>query len=437
MKALLAVVLMVASATNLSAAESWTAFYNKLIAYPTGAGQVYMDENGDTEEPTWADQAEMKVKQQAENVGWFYAYAKPADGWILGGFSMATLDENGQPEDFNGVFDTTKNPGYIETYSDIVSAGDYDTGTSGDSTAIAYPLDPNNVCYAVFTHVAVRYSPGQESLGTIEIDQPCNNIGDVVTITATPAANDCFFKCWTLNGETVSTDESYTLTVTGTAEYVAHFTSNRAATTDFGDGGYMWMDFSKYNVNVNIPDNVQIMYMYADSLNLNSVDGDDNTIAPFTYNGGYLLAYNIALLYGVGEATFVVDDAAVDPESVYIDEYNMLFSATKGEKISTLDNTSTSYYAFDKENEKFTLLSGDDTMSDACLLALPDTCYAALGVAPKTIYLKPAPSVTGINEVTASKKPATGIYNLQGMRQSSIRRSGIYIIDGKKVYYRK
>jgi len=434
LKALLMVVLLAATTTNVQAAESWTAFYNKLIAYPTGAGQVYMSEEATAESPAWADEMEMQVKQQVENYGWFYAYANPADGWTLGGFSLATLDDNGQPEEFNGVFDTTENPGYITTYSEIVSAGDYDTGTSGDSTAIDYPLEPNNVCYAVFTHVVGRYVPGQEAIGTIDIDQPCNDIGDVVTLTATPMDDQCYFEKWTLNGETVSTDESITVSVTGVAEYVAHFTSDYAFTINFPEtGGYAYL-YDADN-DIAIPTNVTVLYAYSDSLTVNSVSGNDNTISMFE-SGYNLYAGNPVILFGKGEATFV--QTAADPDYLYTDEYNMLrWSGDEAIGASSLDATSTAYYVFDEDNEKFTLLSSDATIpAEAVYMAVPDSCYSSIASAPENIYLSTQYVADG---VCTPKATATDgrIYNLQGIRQSAIKRGGIYIIDGKKILYRK
>jgi len=437
-KTLLTAAFAVMTATNASAGESWSAFYNKVIAYPTGAGKVYISESDTTvAETEYADEMEMQVKQMTANYGWAYLYGQPADGWILHGFSTATVNEDGTASEFAGNIDYYDNPASVTTYSTIVSEGDSDAGTSGDSTAIDYPLDPNNVFYAVFTHVAARYVPGQETLGTITVSNPANNIGETVTLTATPSETDSTakFEKWTLNGEVVSTEPSFTVEVTGIAEYVAHFTSDYADNVTFPEeGGYRFMYAD--SLDYTLPSTVTAYYFYPDSLNLNSVDGDDNTINQFEA-GYYVSATNPVIVYGKGEVTYTYTNA--DMQYTYTDESNMLRVVGENDiLVSSLDATSTSYYIFDTETGVFTLAEAGDTLKGyTSYLALPDTCYSTLGAAPKTIYLNPNPVAAGINEVSVSKKAASGIYNLNGIRQNAVNGNGIYIIDGKKVLFRR
>lgn len=60
-------------------------------------------------------------------------------------------------------------------------------------------------------------------------------LGASCTLTAIPANSGCTFNNWTLNGEEVSTDLSYTFTVTEDAEYVANFTIEIYAISVYAD----------------------------------------------------------------------------------------------------------------------------------------------------------------------------------------------------------
>ena len=66
------------------------------------------------------------------------------------------------------------------------------------------------------------------------------NHGDNCTLTAAPASDSYLFLNWTKNGTVVSTNPSYTFTVTGAASYVANFIPNQyeiTATANPANGG--------------------------------------------------------------------------------------------------------------------------------------------------------------------------------------------------------
>jgi len=423
---LMTAVLMLVSSADMMAGDAWYAYYNKLVAYPTGAGTVYADEYGydAVDETLYANESELQCKQ-SYSPGGYYAYAKPADGWILAGFSAATFDEAGQPI-FNDAVIETSNPAYLTIYSEI------STEEGADSSSIDYPLDPNNVHYALFTHVAPRYAAGQDSLGTLSISKVCNEIGDNVTLTATPRDERCHFDRWTLDGETVSTEASFSVDVTKAAEYVAHFTCDSAVIINFPeDGGYIyWYD----DVNdISVPDNVTTLDVWSDYVYLNNGETVDSL--NFSEGSYYASACNATILYGKGEATLVKTPSSYP----YASEYSLLrWSGDNGVAVADLDATSTSYYTFDTSNATFNLAkSGETIAAQTTYLAVPDSLYKNGGDAPSIIYTSYADKAAGINSVKTDSKVATGIYTLGGIRQKEMNRNGIYIFDGKKVLYRR
>ncbi len=85
--------------------------------------------------------------------------------------------------------------------------------------------------------------------------------GTTCTLTAVPAHSSFTFWNWTLNGEEVSTDESYTFTVTGDAHYVANFVYDlyiitpiavpNYAGTVTGGGGFMYGETCELSATAN------------------------------------------------------------------------------------------------------------------------------------------------------------------------------------------
>lgn len=415
-------------ATQANAGSTWYAYYTKLTAYPTGKGQVYADVNSVEQVSNWQNEQELQFTATSGN---FYGYAQPAIGYKLAGFSKATTDETGRLV-FSDVIIGTDNPSYIETNSSYTDNPTGDTSITSDSATVSamMPLEPETGFYALFTKATVGYAMGQNALGTLAISKVCNDTGDKVTITATPADDKCQFTEWTLNGKTVSTDASYSFTVADTATYTAHFTSEYAETIDFGSGKWIyWYLDSAYT---SIPKNVHTYSFYSDSISIKSANGQDNKVQ--TLESSYNIpAANGYFVYGTGEATFVKTNDEYPME----DQTSLNRWSFKGVNTDTLD-IQHAYYLFDTEAQVLNLQSkGTMIPAGVVYVAVPDTVYtkAGLTTAPNTIYLN-AP--TGIENIKAIQIKGLGkVYSINGMEQKSIDRNGLYIIDGKKVFYRK
>ena len=169
--------------------------------------------------------------------GMYEVRAIPCEGYQFVGFSHATYV--GYKPD---VFD------YSEEYYVTVSSSDFvfDIDTSelffnrytDNSVAFFFanqwatgwiftleegydcPEDPNEYCYALFCRVKAEAEGG----GKAEIDHRVNEIGDEITITATPDDDSSPFLYWIeeSTGRKI-TENPYTFTVTGMETYTAHF----------------------------------------------------------------------------------------------------------------------------------------------------------------------------------------------------------------------
>lgn len=441
-KAIMLLVAFTATVLQAHAGSTWYAYYGQLNAWPTGAGEVYLSQDNQVaaDQIQWGAQSETKF---VSTVGSVYGFAKPAEGWILAGFSQAKFDENDQPV-FNDSIATTANPGYLTVNNTVTDDPSGQGGSDSATVAGLMPLDPNGVFRALFTHVVARAANGQDELGTVRVSPVCNNIGDNVTLTATPSADfaNTKFDRWTLNGQTVSTDATMQVAVTDTARYVAHFTSDDAETIDFGEGRLL-MYYPGDATDVSIPTNVETWAFKADSMRLKSVDGNDNCTNPST--GGFNIpAANPFFVYGKGEATLVRRPAAtpnVDPTSLN------RWAATEV-NVDTLDKLH-SYYTLDVKNRVLKLAPAGTVLQPRTVyMALPDSVWdgskqidpVKLDAAPAMIYLSKGADVpNAISALAADKKKAVrrGIYTLDGRKVEAMKETGIYVFDGRKVAYRK
>lgn len=427
----------VSFALNVKAGSTWYAYYAQLNAYPTGAGQVYVDQQPNLAPQAITEWGEHSETQFVATSGGVYGYVKPAQGWILAGFSEATVDENGENPTFNDKITVKTQPGLL-TLPNTVTDDPASTGSS-DSSVVAgmMPLDPNGVFYAIFTHVVAEVAAGQDSLGMVEISKVSNDIGDNVTLTATPRtihANTKFDR-WTLNGNTVSTAPTLELNVTDTARYVAHFTSDDAETIDFGEGKYM-MIYPGDDIDISIPSNVKTLTFVSDSMFLSNTPGKESYTRPV--EGGFNIpALNPTIVYGKGEATLV----RVKNEYPFANENSLNRWAATDTQVSGLAR-GYAYYTFDIDKQVLKLQSDEATIpAGQVYVAVPDSCYDTLGSAPATIKFGQDDAViSGIHAasvVEAAKAAVKGIYTLDGRRVEAMKEGGVYIFDGRKVIYRK
>lgn len=445
-RTLLFLVIATATATTASAGTTWYAYNNRIIAYPTGAGQVYASEdyNLSDENIEWQDSLDVEQVAAFSNL---YGYAKPANGWLFAGFTYGTTNEDGTYA-YDGTFSYSggiQNPGFLSLSSSVT---DNPSGEGeSDSTRVAgmMPLDPNNVVYANFTHVLAEYYPGQSSLGTISVTPFANNIGDQVTLSAVPDAEtnpNCKFGGWMLDGKIVSTDADYTITVTDTARYQAYFTADNATDVDFGDGKAVPM-YSGDSTDITIPTGFSVLLAYSDSVKA----GADRTTMPFFQASYNLSAQMPGIVIGKGKGTFV----SSKNEYPYASDNNIGRWTYVDVNVDTLD-TDHSYYTFDVSTSTLNLQpAGTVLPAQSFYVALPDSTWdgsktvkgdddVTLSAAPQVIYTSDeAATITAIKAVqtTGKRESAKGIYTLDGKRLKALDHEGIFIVDGKKVIYRK
>ncbi len=195
--------------------------------YPSGAGLVYVSDEKEDNHQWYSQYKSFKgVSSGPVNL-----YAKPNAGYNFVGFTKAKADG------------TVSNS--LDDYLTKGSPQLYSTGESySDSITAAknVPSSIQEICYAVFSRVTVKTE--KESIGKVEISKVVNDVGDYVTIKADNYYHDYGddyddyyygddiddysydyykFEKWTLNGQTVSTDPTYSFKVTQQAEYVAHY----------------------------------------------------------------------------------------------------------------------------------------------------------------------------------------------------------------------
>lgn len=419
-----------------SAGETWYAYHAQVEAYPTGAGQVYISTESGVPESE-RQYSERQTKEIVSKYGTLYVYPKANEGWQCIGVTTDELNENEEwvyVESLSSIvypdqeYITVNMPNGIHTKTiDPVTGTEQDDDSA--TTATLMPLDPNNSFKTIFTHVAVDEFDDQDALGSTTISKLANDIGDKVTLTATPNDERCHFVKWTLDGKDVSTEASIDVDVTGVATYLAHFTADSAEVLHFAEEGEYKMWYSP-DTRISIPSNVNYFFLYADSV---QKEGDEIVAKPSPYR------YSVSpgtptILYGKGDAQIVKT-----PASPYgLGDNLFAYSGADGVKIDTLD-VEKKYYTFDTNAVVFNQVSGT-IAPNTVYVGIPDSVFTNAGKeVPATIPLKNLSSIaTGIAAPVA--KPVAirkGIYTIDGRRVDAMEQKGVYIYDGKKVLYRK
>lgn len=434
---------LAATATSLAGdANGYFDYYATLQSYPSGAGKVYAEVYGsdltytnELDEPfsdmtTPADSIEVMFIAKGYDQMSFYGYGDPEEGWSFVGFSAATRDANDNFV-FNDNIISSDNGAMLNIHPTI-------QGEDLNTAQMCFPLAPDTAYYALFTRVAPQIAVGQESLGTVVSSKVCNDIGDDITLTATPNDPEHTRFAYWLNKDTGEklTTNPLNIHVEGPAYYEAHFDCDSALYLNFPEkGGYkvFYCDSA-----VSIPSNVEVktfnyqMGDYGDSVRYNAESKKFYQVPGSTGFSNY--AQEPVILYGKGEATFVKNTDGVNP---YPTSY-FRWSGAKGVKVSDL-SVLNHYYTVNLDKQQFELLDKDATIpANTIYWALPNERYEVYDVtnAPKVIYWY-EPTADGIDQVTTDKvnKPTRkmGIYNLQGQKVNQMTGKGIYIINGKKV----
>lgn len=436
-KALLVTALLsMTSISALAGPTGWFNYYVHLDTYPTGAGKVYAElqstsikaDGANFETP--AESVDVMYTMQDNDLQAFTAHAEANDGWIVAGYTFGTKNEDGTFTAKTDTLITVKNPASISPKS---------TSSAEDSlTAVStFPLEADTAYYAVFTHVYPRVGNGQENFGKVAIDKISNNIGDKVTLTATPDSTSTFAYWLEKSTGKQIKDNPLTVDVTKAEEYYAYFESDLMETITFPEGGGYLPYHSDHYVLFPSDKSFTVMEFNGDGVQKFQQDGKD-AIACVPYGDGYWAGMfaSSQLLYGKG-----VQYVKHSPDDTRLDTWSVNFLRWTGEtgvKTDTLP-AGHHYYTFDVNNEVFKI-AGAEIAAKQVYMAMPDSCVEKLtpGSFPDIIYTKTDGTQTGIATIKAGETvKSKGIYTLDGRKVDAMEQRGIYIYDGKKILYRK
>lgn len=446
----LALVLLASTGIANAGETKWGDYYATVSAYPTGAGLVYAEvpESYVTESEDEMSDLYTDMKTPAESVDvkfmynnydtntYFYPHAVPSEGWIFAGFSQAkVVRDEVEGEDifvFNDSIYDTDNPS-SNTY---LEAGFSDADQTIALTS--FPMAPTAQFYALFTHVKPTIAIGQSPLGTVSISKVCNEIGDDVTLTATPdESKNATFDYWVnMNTqEKIAQNPLEVKNIQESAVYEAHFKSDKAITMEFPEeGGYKIVYFDKGYVMpaTNVVDNTFDFW----GISTNNLKVTEDSSAYYIQPGdlrNWLYPGNPHILYGKGLMTFVENDEMQKSNSNELE-----WSGDNGVNVADL-SLDKKYYSVNLEKKQFELLADDAVIAPkTAYFAMPVECYTAHNVekAPSIVYWYKPETSTGIEEIqqeTATVGNAKGIYSIDGKKMNAIPAKGLYIVNGKKV----
>ena len=468
-KALLAVVVLLSFSTQAFATSTyWYAFYGKMQTYPSGAGKVYAelgtsyvttDANGTafSDYSTPAEDVDVIFVSKGVQYGYYTAKAEPADGWYFAGWYNSIKHEDGNFEMGDSIVSTSES----NTSLNVIS-----TTQSEDSLAILsmIPFSPDTIHYAVFSRVVPAVAPGQNTLGTVKYvlkDNAsqamaegdyraaglCNDLGDDVTMLATPSeAMNAKFEYWEnpATGETFTDNPLTIKNIKSAAHYEAHFSSPDMKTIEFPEeGGYKFLTFDKgyqfdatgqYDYQDYEMSSFQVYGGGWSSAMYPSYYSDTYYVMPGNYN--YIYANHGVLVYGKGTCTFTryPDYDTTDTES-----YLGYTSDGDATVASLIGDTEAYIYSIDMEGRKYNLMSSADVVpANTVYLKLPvsELTDNELTEAPAILYFDPQlTDPTAISSVAAEVKNTVkgGIYTIDGKRLTKATKPGLYIINGKKV----
>lgn len=446
----LALVFLASTGIANAGETKWGDYYATLSAYPTGAGLVYAevpesyvteseDEMSDlfTDMKTPAESVDVKfMYNNYDTKTYFYPHAVPSEGWIVAGFSQAkVVRDEVEGEDvfvFNDSIYDTDNPS-SNTYLEAAFS-------DADQTIAftSFPMAPTAQFYALFTHVKPTIAIGQSPLGTVSISKVCNEIGDDVTLTATPdESKNATFDYWVnMNTqEKIAQNPLEVKNIQESAVYEAHFKSDKAITMEFPEeGGYKIVYFDKGYVMpaTNVVDNTFDFW----DISTNNLKVTEDSSAYYIQPGdlrNWLYPGNPHILYGKGLMTFVENDEMQKSNSNELE-----WSGDNGVNVADL-SLDKKYYSVNLEKKQFELLADDAVIAPkTAYFAMPVECYTAHNVekAPSIVYWYKPETSTGIEEIkpeTATVGNAKGIYSIDGKKMNAIPAKGLYIVNGKKV----
>lgn len=436
LKAFATVAMLFVAGNAMAGDSNYYAYYVQVNAVPEGKGTIYATSEFSTETPADESYESSKELPFVSMSGTVYIYAKPAEGYQFAGVSTATFNEAGEAV-YNEDKVTAPGAEYTSMYpSSEISYEDEETAKA------QIPLDPNNVYYALFTRVVAKPANDQmKRLGITSISDVTNDIGQEITMTATPNYDESTkFAYWVKKstGEKI-TENPITITVDGMDTYEAYFTSDLRYDIDFGEeesykvwynDRYAYIgDLKTKNFGMN---NDYSTYM------IDSIGVDDNLRYAFfeVYEGGYgVQAKHPAILMGKGVQTLIIDK---DDDGTSEIEETILQYAQTATNVAELP-VSAKYYNVNPAERTLTLMAADAAIAEGTLYAAVPVDYLLEGyAAPATIYwseeeVEGQELVTGIKSIVTDAPAAANIYSLDGKKLNQVTKPGVYVVNGKAV----
>ena len=453
---------------SLSASAGESAYYWSYVraeAYPSGKGTVYL-KNAEAEDPTDADYKEVfedKYVHSAYSASTKWTgYAKASEGANFVGWTTVadyeTYANNNYKIDESVLSSNIISSNEVtELSADAMVSTDSEVGDS-------YPLDPDAVFVAVFGNVKFDYVTGQKDyLGTASISKLASEVGDQVTITATPTSTITYddegnpdgeqlitFEYWTDEDGNKVTDNPYTFTVTGPKTYTPHFAHQYGGTYNFPETGALMLYTSPYVTLASDAYEAGQFGLYTiKSTSFADKERATQALDYGDYETGYVYQFHDnqgAIIYGKGEFTLQLDP---NNEYTMVDEDDYLVSDPMGYDIEDMPTEGQKYYVLADDHKFHQVVEGYIDESRWALI-LPDS----VGVNTVTIdfYIENLETAdnrlpilnafdlskfvladqTAIQDVEATEsKTLQQLFDLGG-RLVSDRQKGIIIKNGKK-----
>ncbi len=415
------------------------AYRYKAYPLPAGAGKIYNDESNDdyeiSEITDWTDEVN-KTGASTSILGWsyFYTYAKPNDGWQYAGIASGVKDADGNWQvlrDENNVIkiSETANPGaqYVAFHSEYKE--------KEEDALKLIPEEADTVSYILFCRVRPDYASGHDNAGKVYTDNPTNDLGQTVTLTAVPTLENGKFLYWTKNdkenGEQI-TDNPLTINVTEKATYYAHFTGDNCIQMKGDEGWMIW--YSPYTYLMGNLDGTSYCYRFSTSKFNDSKEEDGTRLTYITPEwGNYSMYGTVPHFLNVTEPLLLVTNKKT-PSSVITKDYaGSGWTGEKGIDTDTIE-AENYYYLADIESLSFKRCTDYVLPANKMYLAIEQKNFLADEDVPEVIYLgeDAAKKATGIDEVEFKKAVDNAkVYNIQGMEVKNLGK-GIYICNGKK-----
>lgn len=447
-----AAMLLMAAGARAQISFKYIPIWGQLRAHPISGGKVYaeMVSNGSAPEGNnyGTPAAVVDVKFAFRNLasfkyGNFRAVAVPNEAWQFAGFATQ------QYVDGDPVVPTkaewADNNRSIRVTSQAYGSSDFDTPEDAFKN---FPDEPDEVFYALFTRVTVGIDYFNEQLGSVEIDRFINDVGQKVTLTATPKeGKKATFSHWVekSTGNKI-TQNPYSFDVASADHYTAVFTSENLVALEFPEEGGI-IEFYKEENLIWFPETVKRMNFMEENLKKTGTQAYFE-IENYTKT---VPAKTATYLYGEGTQYLLDDPDDKTSSQMYMATPSEFWSGDKGVKLDTMkvavddwgditEYDNVSGYLYDKESNTFKRIEDGMVPAGRVFLAIPKYFLDQLeeGYVPDVIYLTEeeaeAASIDGVQADNAVKNGK--VYTIDGKQVAAPKQKGVYIYDGKKLIVR-